>query len=358
VNDEERHALMGLNAWPGLGLVGIHTLLREAGSAVRVAKNPSKWWATIKRKPACPSAEELARLSQEQSRLCEKCQATVWLPQDPDWPPGFQNLALPPPLLFVTGNRPHSEFKKVAVIGSRACTPYGKEQAFRFGEGLAHGGVTVVSGGARGIDQIAMRGGLSGGGLVVGVVGSGLDCPYPPDAAPLFKDMKVAGGCVISEFPFGTLPRRGNFPRRNRLIAALSHAVVVVQASLKSGSLHTVAEALALGIEVFSVPGPVSSSASRGTHQLLRDGCALVESPQEILAHFEISGDALDVDLRSPLFRALNQAEASVDQIAAEVGMEPDLVQMELLEMEIRGRVVRVGGGKYRLIGPLLKDGL
>jgi len=358
--EEEQKARIALNAVPGLGLVGIQKMMQAAGSAVAVCQDSQKWWPYLRRRPRCPGTQELQDLGERQCHALHELGATVIFPEDAAWPQSFCHLGNPPLLLYCCGSLQalNAGQSRAAVIGARACTTYGKDQAHRFGLGLSHGGVSVVSGAARGVDQAGMRGGLEGGRPVMGVLGSGLYIPYPTDATPLLQEIMKAGGCVLSEFAFGTRPQRGNFPRRNRLIAALSQAVVVVQASLTSGSLNTVGEALGLGVEIFAVPGPVGQTTSQGTHQLLRDGCALAESPQEILAFLGIMHSTLDVDIRSPLYRVLEQEEISLDALAEEVGMEPALVQMELLEMELRGRVIQRPGGLYRLVGPCREPNL
>jgi DNA processing protein len=170
----------------------------------------------------------------------------------------------------------------VAVVGSRRATPYGLRVAEGLGASLAEGGVTVVSGMARGIDSAAHRGALEAGGRTLAVLGSGLDRIYPRENEALAEAI-AGGGAVISEFPLGTPPEAGHFPRRNRVVSGLCQAVVVVEGEAGSGSLITARLALDQGREVGAVPGPVHSETSVGPHCLLREGAFLVQRGEDVL---------------------------------------------------------------------------
>lgn len=348
---DERLALVALNCLAGLGAGAIRELVRQAGSAAAVLAAPRLWTFPWRQRfqvgdPAplrCHAEAELLRLQKLGAALLD------W--HDPLYPPRFHHLDHPPPVIAVRGE-PQAlagpEFR-VAVVGARACTAYGREQARRFGAGLAAAGAVVVSGGARGVDQAAMRGALAAGGRVVAALGSGLDRPYPPDAAGLFDEIAAGGGAVMSEFPCGTPPRRGNFPRRNRLIAALADAVVVVEASERSGSMITAALGNELGRAICAVPGPVDAVVSRGPHALIRDGACLVRGPEEVLAELR---PLLPEAAEDPLLGALAAGDLSLDELAAWAGKPSDALQLELLDLELRGRVTRLPGGLYHRCGP------
>lgn len=346
---------MALNAWPGLGPARLKKLLAAAGSGAALAREPARYWHLLDAQAGrCPAPEHLDLLAEQQARALKSAEAAVLTREDAAWPPSLDDLAHPPPLLFLLGSAEalHDDALRVAVIGARACTPYGREQAARFGAGLACQGVTVVSGAARGIDQSAMRAAVDAGGRVVAVLGCGLDRPYPPDALPLLAEIAAAGGAVISEFPFGMSPQAGNFPRRNRVLAALCRAVVVVQATRKSGSMNTVAWALALGREVHALPGPVDCAASQGPHLLLREGAALAEGPLDVVRS---SQNLLTAEERGQEPRALallRESDKSLARLSEELGEAEDLVLLELVQLEMQGRVVRRAGGVYHRCGP------
>jgi DNA processing protein len=274
--------------------------------------------------------------------------------RDPEWPRTLHDLSHPPPLLLVQGDPRALDGAelRIGVIGARACTPYGREQAARFGAGLAAHGATVVSGAARGIDSCAMDGAVGATGKVVAVLGCGLDRPYPPDAQPILRRMLEHGGAVVSEFPFGMPPQAGNFPRRNRILAALCHALVVVQATRRSGSMNTVAWALSLGREVYAVPGPVDCAASQGPHLLLRDGAALAEGPLDVLRGTDGRPTEEERGQEPRVLAELERQDAGLARLAEALGQPEDAVLLELVELEMRGRVVRGPGGLYHRCGP------
>ncbi|HEY6552980.1 MAG TPA: DNA-processing protein DprA, partial [Vicinamibacteria bacterium] len=196
---------------------------------------------------------------------------------DPAYPPLLRRAYDPPPVLYVRGALSPAEEAKptIAIVGARAASPEGRALARALGRDLAAAGVIVVSGLARGIDTAAHEGALQGGGCTIAVLGSALNRLYPRENGSLAT--AIAGsGAVVSEFPFGTEPCAGNFPRRNRVLAAWSQAVVVVEAAARSGALITARYALDEGRDVMAVPGHPSQRGFEGTNQLLKDGAALV----------------------------------------------------------------------------------
>ena len=209
---------------------------------------------------------------------------------DPAFPETIAALGDAPFLLYRRGSL-EAGIVRIAIVGSRRATAYGRRVAAELAHGFARRGVEIVSGGARGIDTCAHRGTLDAGGRTVAVIGSGLREPYPPDNRELFEKV-AASGALLSEFPFDVGPRPENFPRRNRLIAALSVAVVVVEAAARSGSSITAGHALDYGRDVMAVPGPVTSPLSEGCHRLIQQGAKLVQKAEEVLEEL------------SPLYRA------------------------------------------------------
>ena len=200
----------------------------------------------------------------------------------PGYPPPLAALNNAPPLLYFRGEWVEADANAVGIVGSRACTTYGKRMAEQIARGLARAGVTVVSGLARGIDAAAHRGALDGGGRTVGVMAGGLSEIYPPEHVELANE--VAGrGFLVTETPMTVAPQPGMFPARNRIISGLSRVVIVVEANLRSGALITARHAAEQGREVYAVPGNVDSPASAGCLELLRNGARLVRSADDIL---------------------------------------------------------------------------
>ncbi len=268
----------------------------------------------------------------------------------PSWPPALETIDGPPEHLWLRGRAELlGALRRVAIVGTRSPTPYGEAQAERFGRALAAAGIVVVSGMARGVDQAAHRAAMAAGGDTIAVLGSGVDVPWP--------DVPLAGeiaerGLLLSEFPPGQGPRPHHFPLRNRVISGLSEAVVVIEAAAASGSLITARWAADQGRAVYALPGRVDHPMSRGTHRLLREGAALIESPEELVG--ELLGDASRARPapprpEGPLLEALVGETLSADELAERLGRELSDVLVELVAHELEGRVVRAPGGLYRL---------
>jgi len=204
------------------------------------------------------------------------------------------------PEIRTRGRWPPPQGPRVAIVGSRRPSPYGEAVAEQLAADLARAGVVVVSGLALGIDAAAHRGALAGGGVTVAVMGTGVDIVYPAAHSKLAEEIVAAGGALVSQFPDGTAPRRHNFPARNWTMAALSDAVVVVEAAEGSGALITADAALELHKEVLAVPGSVFSPLSVGTHQLIRDGALLAQNARDVLAALGAVQEVLDDPLAPP----------------------------------------------------------
>jgi DNA processing protein len=247
--------------------------------------------------------------------------------------------------------------RSLAIVGSRNPTPQGRLDAHQFARAFAEAGVTVVSGLALGIDGAAHEGALEGApaGAVatIAVVGTGLDRVYPKrhlDLAHRIADR----GMLLSEYPLGTPPLQQNFPRRNRLIAALSQGTLVVEAALQSGSLITARLAAEQGREVFAIPGSIHSPQSRGCHALLRQGAKLVESAQDVLEDLRFvlpAGAPLSPAWPAgdrALLDALGYDPVGLDALIARTGIPAPLLQAQLLELELAGEVARQPGGLFQ----------
>lgn len=288
----EQREWVSLSLASGLGPAGFWNLVKHFGSPRAVLNAPSGELTQASGvRPAQtagladPTAlREAART--EIDRLRERGARPLAFPEA-DYPELLRQTACPPPVLYICGSTPLLNRPSVALVGSRAATSYGRRAAFSLAGDLAGRGVTVVSGLAAGIDGEAHAGCLAAHGTTVAVLGCGLDVVYPRSNWKLYE--KIAEhGVLITEYPLGTKPEGFRFPARNRIIAGLSHAVVVVEAARKSGSLITVQYALEEGREVFAVPGQIDSVKSRGTHWLLQQGASLIVSAEDIIDHLNL----------------------------------------------------------------------
>ncbi|MEW6040456.1 MAG: DNA-processing protein DprA, partial [Elusimicrobiota bacterium] len=233
----------------------------------------------------------------DEIQKAERYGAKIVTLSDSDYPALLREIFNPPPVIYVHGGLCKSDENAIAVIGTRRPTDYGRMSAERISGDLAACGITVVSGLARGIDTAAHKAALSSGGRTIAVLGCGLGIHYPYENYKLEENI-AKSGAVISEFPMGFPPDRGNFPRRNRLIAGLALGTVVVEAPQKSGALITAFFALEQGKEVFAVPGSIKSKFSRGPHYLIKQGAKLIENVQDILE--EIS-PVIKLSVKNPI---------------------------------------------------------
>ncbi len=283
---------------------------------------------------------------------------------DPRYPPLLREITDAPPVLFVRGAPTVLATPQLAMVGSRNPTPGGAQTAHDFAAHLAHVGLTITSGLALGIDAACHRGALAAQGLTIAVAGTGLDRVYPASHRDLAHTI-VAHGALVSEFPPGTPPLPENFPRRNRLISALSLGTLVVEAALRSGSLITARHAVEQGREVFAIPGSIHNPLARGCHALIRQGAKLVETATDIieelgaLAGFNAEANAPLVSesrpLASPhedpeyrkLLDCMDFVPLSIDQLVERSGLTPEAVSSMLLIMELQGYVVAAVGGRY-----------
>ncbi len=290
---EHPRSLLALTLIPGLGPILIARLLATFGTAEGVFGATSERLATVQRVSTRLARVILDSAASAHARADAELAAATDLGirvisrNTPEYPALLSQIPDPPPILYVRGElRAETDDRyPLGIVGSRDCTHYGMEQTERFAGALASAGITIVSGGARGIDTAAHRAALRLNGRTIAVLGCGLKHTYPPDNAPLFEQIAGGRGAVISELPLDTAPSAENFPARNRIISGLSLGVLVLEAGRKSGSLITARLAAEdHGREVFAIPGRIDSPASEGTHDLLRAGGAtLVTSPADIL---------------------------------------------------------------------------
>jgi DNA processing protein len=287
----------------------------------------------------------------EIERDAERLGARFLTPADEEYLPVFLELLHDPPVaLFVSGRTLTCLADRVAVVGARNCSPLGNELAMSIGAGLGGVGACVVSGAARGIDAASHRGALQVGGTSIAVLGSGHDLPYPKASRDLLARIE-ASGAVVSEYAPGVEAEPFRFPARNRLVAALARALVVVEGAHGSGSMISVEHALDLGRDVFAVPGPVTSPLAEVPLALIREGATMIRGADDLLDDLGY-GERLLVEPppnlegdEAAVFDSVG-ASATADAIAAATGLQSASVITALLSLELKG-LVRNAGGRY-----------
>jgi len=285
-------AYLQLSLTPGIGTVIANRLVIEAGSAIKSLTVDPGALARVQGIGKSKSAElhrGIRAARDETKRVVDRCDQlgiSIYSLIDYDYPVMLAMLPDAPTVIFVKGQLEPRDLHAVGLVGSRKCSLYGREQAERFANQLAQMGVTVVSGGARGVDTQAHRGALlTSNGRTVAVLGCGTDVAYPPENRELFAQISEEGrGALISEHPPGTPPAAENFPRRNRVISGLSRGIVVIEADERSGALITARQCIEdHNRQVFAVPGRVDSPTSSGPHRLIREGAILVTCAADVV---------------------------------------------------------------------------
>jgi len=368
---------------PGIGPIHARRLLERFGSPRCLFESDGPELAAF-------AGERLARLlqSDEGRRQRQVAQSLEWARAeshhlitfaDADYPRHLLQIDDAPPLLYGVGRRDILSRPMLAMVGARNATAAGTANARAFARTLSGAGWTIASGLALGIDAAAHEGALQGGAGTVAVVGTGADILYPSRHREL-ADRIAANGLIVSELPLGTPPSAGLFPRRNRLIAGMSHGVLVVEAALQSGSLITARQAGEFGREVFAIPGSIHSPLSRGCHALIRQGALLVESAREVIdelpalpAELDLDalasperehphpasaggpshapGDARRVD-QDPVIAAIGHDPVQPDILAAHLGLAPGELGARLVILELDGLIRRLSDGRVQRPSP------
>ena len=347
---------LALALTPGIGPVGFLRLLETFGSAGAALQANRRQLEPFIDSPACD-----ALLDKTYQPSVEAAQS--WLEQpgcslmtllDSDYPEQLANVPQPPPLLFLRGRRELLTQPMLAIVGSRHATPAAEKTATEFAAQLSAAGYTIVSGLAAGIDAAAHRGALNEKGATVAVIGTGIDRIYPAGNKDLAHQI-AENGLIMSEFPLGMQPLAGNFPRRNRIIAGLSRGCLVVEATLKSGSLITARLAMDTGRDVFAVPGSINNPQAKGCHRLIKDGAKLVDCVTDILDELPSQSSQLSHQQEeevaatdNPLLAALGYDPIDIDTLAASLGLTLPEVYAMLLDLELTGQVACLPGGRYQ----------
>jgi DNA processing protein len=333
---------------------------RDMGEALRAGRDPAEVLdALLASRPHDPGLTLEAVRSRAADAIARAGRSGIEMVSwnDAAYPPAIAAIVDPPPVLWLRGCLSALERPCVALVGSRAGSPYALAVAGRLAADLTARGLVVVSGLARGVDSAAHRGALGAGGTTIAVLGSGADVAYPREHRALADEI-ARTGAVVSELAPGTPPLSIFFPMRNRIISGLSRAVVVIEAGQKSGSLITARCALEQGRDVLAVPGNVLNGRNRGGHALLRDGAKIAETADDILEEIGCPGAALPPQkgvrplhravAADPVLACLAPGEScDVDAIAERSGLTVARLLPRLSELELKGLVRRAGGGRF-----------
>jgi DNA processing protein len=351
-SEEDRQALVTLACLRGITPRNLHRLAWESRTAAGCVQAVRSGRAGSEADRARIRSVDPAQVLRDSAAADARFLAAG----DPGYPHELEDLADPPGWLFVRGRPIEAGSLRVAIVGSRRASALGREVAQDLGRRLGGAGLTVVSGAASGIDIAAHRGALAAGGATVAVMGSGIDIAYPRSSVETLE-MIAREGTLVSEYPPGTPAEPHHFPARNRIVAALGRALVVVEGTARSGSRISVDHALDLGRDVFAVPGPVSSPLAETPLELIRDGATLIRGADDLL--FDL-GAAERLETVEPggltpeqrdIYRALG-ARALPETLADAAGLSIPAAMAALIDLEIRGLVRRVGGRYERTLTP------
>jgi DNA processing protein len=355
---EQQAYWVGFNLVRGIGAVRMKNLLDYYGN-LEIAWNAPAGGLIAAGLPARVVENFIqVRSSVDLEKVLEKIFSQgvkVYTWEDEIYPKRLKEIAQPPPVLFVKGSINVEDDWAVSVVGTRRVTAYGRQIATEIARFLAENGVTVVSGLARGVDAIAHQTAIQAGGRTIAVLGSGVDVIYPPEHRKLAEEIS-SQGAVISDYAMGTQPESTNFPPRNRIIAGLSLATIVVEAGEKSGALITAKFAADQGREVFAVPGSILTPQSEGTNRLIEEGARpllrmkeilevlkLENIPEKQLNRKTISASAEE----KKLLQYLDQEPKYIDEICNLTGLPIQTISATLTMMELKGLVTHLGGMNY-----------
>ncbi|HUU11730.1 MAG TPA: DNA-processing protein DprA [Phycisphaerae bacterium] len=367
MDNDERVAALRLHLTSGIGPRLYGALVEHFGSAKAAAEAGASALAEVNGISRSGAEAMVGGIRQADAQAeLDRARAAgvaVIVRGEPEYPIALTYLFDAPPVLYVKGTLVPGDAQAISIVGMRKCSLYGQDQAERLAGGMARAGFTVVSGLARGIDSAAHRGALAAGGRTIAVLGNGLATVYPPENKPLAEAV-VERGALISEFPMAVGPTAENFPRRNRILGALSLGTIVVEAGRRSGALITARLAAEMGKEVFAVPNRVDAPGAAGVHGLIRDGARLVESVADVLEEFPDLGiepppdeDAtrqgtlsLKANLspeEARLMEVLDGEPAAMDVLASRAGLGAAQASGALTLLELKGLVRALPGGRF-----------
>jgi DNA processing protein len=361
--DQEVFHWLALNLIPGVGATLFKRLLLRFKSPEVVFQAPAEELRKIEglgeRVVEAIQEGPSSQIVERELSLIKEAGAGILTLNHEAYPKRLKEIYDPPPVLYIKGELKEEDELSISIVGSRKTSSYGRGITEKISQDLARHGVTVVSGMARGIDSVAHWGAISAKGRTIAVLGCGIDVVYPPENRTLFGKI-IEQGAVLSEFRMGSLPEGGHFPKRNRIISGLARGVIVVQASMKSGSLITARYALDQGRDVYAVPGNVGAEMSQGSNWLIKQGAKLVDSSEDVLEEIvpmrtggEKTGltvHVLDPGLPSEekgLYELLGGEPIHIDEIIRKSGLEAARVSGLLLDLEIRGLISQWPGKSF-----------
>jgi len=353
-------SLLRLYSIPGIGAARMRNLLNTFNSPDEVLKAPVQKLLQIQGIDKKIATNIQNGINQEfinkQLEQLNKNKIDILSYWDENYPERLKKIYDPPAFLFIKGSIIPQDDLSIGIVGSRATSQYGKSVTEQFSKDLIELKFTIISGMARGIDSVAHKTALKSGGRTIAVLGSGIDNIYPPENNKLLEQI-AENGAVISEYPLGTYPDAGNFPKRNRIISGLSLGVLITEAGAKSGALITAFQALEQNREVFAVPGPINSGKSAGSNQLIKEGAKLVQGVQDIIRELE---NQIEVRIKTPIIKPpnlksldkviydlLQDEPQHVDNLAMKSGKSVPEVLTVLLTLELMGIVKQLSGKMF-----------
>ena len=368
-----------LSLTPHIGPISFAALMKHFGSASAVLSASADEIRPCLERPEAALSALLSRQAEStveaSLKWAEQDDCRLMILTDEDYPLLLAEGMSPPPILFLRGNAQLINQAMIAIVGSRHATPQALQTAEQWGYEIAESGFTIVSGFADGIDSAAHRGALRGKNSTIGILGTGIDRVYPAKNRELAHQM-AKKGLLVSEFPLGTAPQAAHFPRRNRIIAALGRATVVIEAAEKSGSLITARLANEFGRDVMAVPGSIYNPQVKGCHRLIRDGAKLVTNAAEILEEYQqttptqtffslpVPSSQRQPEKNTPttthteqnvynaepsdLLTAMGFDAVHPDELVQKLHMHPADLYEQLLTLELAGQIASVAGGRYQ----------
>ena len=360
ISTTERLARIRLNAFLYFRADWLQRLMDIFGSAEEILKQDADTLvreANLNFSTAANLLQEAFSINpQEEWDKTEKIGGRILVPEDEEYPQSLRNCKEAPIVIYVLGKLPAENQACVGLVGTRKITPYGRRVAHKLATDLAQCGVTIVSGLARGIDSICHTAAVKLQKPTIGVIGTGIGRCYPPENRELEKALLSCGGAILSELPFNKPPNAFHFPRRNRLIAALSQPVVVIEGEVKSGALITAKLALEQRKDVLAIPGPIDSLQSGGPNSLIREGAGVVTCVADILdyipqqSRFGLDPQFFEHASQTPakpeeqltprqqeVMHAVADGQVSLDQIALALKADVPEAASLLFELEVKG---------------------
>jgi DNA processing protein len=354
---------LGFSLVPNIGTKGILNLLAKFGSLSNAWKADEEQLrlAGLDGKPLNNLVQFRKKLNLERElERIDRVRARLLTLVDSDYPPLLKQIADPPAVLYIRGTLVPQDEHALCIVGTRKASPAGRDTAKYIAHQLVKQGLTIISGLAQGIDEAAHRGALDGNGRTIAVSACGIQTVYPEQHIQLAHEI-IDNGAVITEFPVGTVPLRGNFPRRNRIMSGMALGVLVVEAPEKSGALITASVAGEQGRDVFAIPGNILNPMSSGTNRLIQDGAKLVMGVEDILNELNIAHTIVKTKAVAEAISPANDDEAKIlhilgadpihiDELVRQTSLPVSVVSSTLTILELKGLAQMVGGMQYSLI--------